>query len=67
VLLALGLRQGEARSLKWDDVDLERHHAFEAQLAADRKNRIAAGQQLLANKNVHPSGRPPASAAGRSG
>jgi hypothetical protein len=29
--------------------------AFEAQLAADRKNRIPAGQQLPANKNVHPS------------
>ena len=29
--------------------------AFEARLAADRKNRIPGGQQLLADKNVHPS------------
>jgi hypothetical protein len=29
--------------------------AFEAQLAADQKNRIAAGEQLLTNKNVQAS------------
>jgi hypothetical protein len=29
--------------------------AFESQLATDRKNRIAAGEQLLNNKNVHAS------------
>ncbi len=29
--------------------------AFESQLAADRKNRIAAGEQLLTNKNVRAS------------
>lgn len=29
--------------------------AFDSQLAADRKDRIAAGQQLLSNKNVHAS------------
>ena len=29
--------------------------AFEAQLTADRKDCISVGQQLLANKNVHPS------------
>jgi hypothetical protein len=29
--------------------------AFEAQLAADRKDCIPVGQQLLANKNVDPS------------
>jgi hypothetical protein len=28
---------------------------FEAQLAADRKDCIPVGQQLLANKDVHPS------------
>jgi integrase len=51
VLLALGLRQDEALSLKWDDVDLDKAPC----LTADRKNRIPVGQQLRADKNVYPS------------
>ena len=41
--------------------------AFESQLAADRKNRIAAGEQLLTNKHVQASAAARQALAGRTG
>jgi hypothetical protein len=55
MLLALGLRHGEALGLEWDDVDLDKAPCLRGTACGGPQEPHPGRPAIAGNKNVHPS------------